>query len=46
LSRPEKSAQPSPYTVIQLFMFREKMRVAEPMNEMAKELSLSSEDIA
>jgi hypothetical protein len=43
---PEKSAQPSPYTVIQLFMFREKMRVAEPMNEMAKELSLSSEDIA
>jgi cytochrome c553 len=33
------NVQPSPYTVIQLFMFREKMRVAEPMNEMAKELS-------
>jgi hypothetical protein len=25
--------------VIQLFMFREQMRIAEPMNEMAKELS-------
>jgi len=36
---PSLGAQPSPYTVIQLFMFREKMRVAEPMNEMAKELS-------
>jgi cytochrome c553 len=36
---PSVGAQPAPYTVIQLFMFREKMRVAEPMNEMAKELS-------
>jgi cytochrome c553 len=36
---PSLGAQPAPYTVIQLFMFREKMRVAEPMNEMAKELA-------
>jgi cytochrome c553 len=36
---PSLGAQPAPYTVIQLFMFREKMRLAEPMNEMAKELS-------
>jgi cytochrome c553 len=36
---PSLGAQPAPYTVIQLFMFREKMRVAEPMNEMAKALS-------
>jgi cytochrome c553 len=36
---PSLGAQPAPYTVIQLFMFREKMRVAEPMNEMAKDLS-------
>jgi cytochrome c553 len=36
---PSLGAQPAPYTVIQLFMFREKMRVADPMNEMAKELS-------
>ncbi|MBV8936486.1 MAG: cytochrome C [Alphaproteobacteria bacterium] len=35
---PSLGAQPAPYTVIQLFMFREKMRVAEPMNEMAKDL--------
>ena len=35
---PSLGAQPAPYTVIQLFMFREKLRVAEPMNEMAKEL--------
>ena len=26
-------AQPASYTVIRLFMFREKMRVTEPMNE-------------
>src|SRR5262249_53556625 len=32
-------AQPAPYTLIQLFMFREGLRVAEPMNEMAKPLS-------
>src|SRR5215467_15870381 len=36
---PSLGAQPAPYTVIQLFMFREKMRVAELMNEMAKELA-------
>ena len=36
---PSLGAQPASYSVIQLFMFREKMRVAEPMNEMAKELS-------
>jgi cytochrome c553 len=36
---PSLGAQPAPYTVIQLFMFREKMRVADPMNEMAKGLS-------
>jgi cytochrome c553 len=36
---PSLGAQPAPYTVIQLFLFREKMRVAEPMNEMAKPLS-------
>jgi cytochrome c553 len=36
---PSLGAQPAPYTVIQLFMFREKMRVAEPMNGMAKGLS-------
>src|SRR5215469_14868886 len=35
---PSLGAQPAPYTVIQLFMFREKMRVAELMNEMAKDL--------
>jgi cytochrome c553 len=36
---PSLGAQPAPYMVIQLFMFREKIRIAEPMNEMAKELS-------
>src|SRR5436190_21025326 len=36
---PSLGAQAAPYSVIQLFMFREKMRVAEPMNEMAKELT-------
>jgi cytochrome c553 len=36
---PSLGAQPAPYSVIQLFMFREQMRVAEPMNEMARELS-------
>jgi cytochrome c553 len=36
---PSLGAQAAPYTLIQLFMFREKMRLAEPMNEMAKELS-------
>jgi cytochrome c553 len=36
---PSLGAQPAPYTVIQLFMFREGLRVAEPMNEMAKGLT-------
>jgi cytochrome c553 len=36
---PSLGAQPAANTVIQLFMFREQLRVAEPMNEMAKELS-------
>ena len=36
---PSLGAQPAPYSVIQLFLFREKMRVVEPMNDMAKELS-------
>jgi cytochrome c553 len=36
---PSLGAQPSPYTLIQLFMFRERLRLSEPMNAMAKELS-------
>jgi len=36
---PSLGAQQAPYTLIQLFMFREKMRIAEPMNEMTKELA-------
>src|SRR3990170_5537242 len=36
---PSLGAQPAPYTLIQLFMFREKLRVSEPMNELAKALS-------
>ncbi len=36
---PSLGAQPAPYTLIQLFMFREKLRVSEPMNEMAKPLT-------
>jgi cytochrome c553 len=36
---PSLGAQQASYTVIQLFMFREKTRVAEPMNEMTAELS-------
>jgi len=36
---PSLGAQPSAYTLIQLFMFREGLRVAEPMNALAKELS-------
>jgi len=39
LEVPSLGAQPSPYTLIQLFMFREGLRFAEPMNAMAKELS-------
>jgi len=36
---PSVSAQQPSYTLIQLFMFREKLRVAEPMNEAAKDLT-------
>jgi cytochrome c553 len=36
---PSLGAQTPPYSLIQLFMFREKMRLAEPMNEAAKELT-------
>jgi cytochrome c553 len=33
---PSLGGQQAPYALIQLFMFREKLRVYEPMNEMAK----------
>ncbi|KRR07146.1 cytochrome C [Bradyrhizobium jicamae] len=36
---PSLGGQQAPYTLIQLFMFREKLRVFEPMNEMAKGLT-------
>src|SRR5690242_18779272 len=36
---PSLGAQPAPYCLIQLVILREKVRVAEPMNEMAKGLS-------
>ena len=36
---PSLGAQTTSYSVIQLFMFREKIRVADPMNEAAKELT-------
>jgi cytochrome c553 len=36
---PSLGAQQASYTVIQLYMFREKTRVTELMNEMAKELT-------
>jgi cytochrome c553 len=36
---PSLGAQLASYSVIQLFMFREKLRAAEPMNEAAKELT-------
>ena len=36
---PSLGAQTAPYSLIQLFMFREKMRVAEPMNAAAKDLT-------
>jgi cytochrome c553 len=36
---PSLGAQQAPYVLIQLFMFREKLRIFEPMNEMAKALS-------
>jgi cytochrome c553 len=36
---PSLGAQQAPYTLIQLFMFRQKLRVFEPMNEMTKDLT-------
>lgn len=36
---PSLGGQQAPYTLIQLFMFREKLRTFEPMNEMAKVLT-------
>src|ERR1700681_4473860 len=36
---PSLGAQQPPYALIQLFMFREKLRDFEPMNEVAKALS-------
>src|SRR3954471_11625254 len=36
---PSLGAQQAPYTLIPLFLFRKKLRVSEPMNEMAKPLS-------
>ena len=36
---PSLGGQLAGYTLIQLFMFRERLRVAEPMNDLAKELS-------
>ena len=40
---PSLGAQQAPYALIQLFMFREKLRAFEPMNEMAK--TLTDEDL-
>jgi cytochrome c553 len=36
---PSIGAQQAPYTLIQLFMFRQKLRIFEPMNEVAKDLT-------
>lgn len=36
---PSLGAQQPAYTLIQLFMFREKLRVADPMNDMAKDFT-------
>ena len=36
---PSLGAQQPAYTLIQLFMFREKLRTADPMNEIAKNLT-------
>ncbi|WP_398470137.1 c-type cytochrome [Tardiphaga sp.] len=36
---PSLGAQQPAYTLIQLYMFREKLRTFEPMNEMAKDLT-------
>jgi cytochrome c553 len=40
---PSLGAQQAPYALIQLFMFREKLRTFEPMNEMAK--SFTDDDL-
>src|SRR5713226_6801217 len=40
---PSLAGQQAPYGLIQLFMFREKLRSFEPMNEMAK--SLTDDDL-
>src|ERR1700761_7426935 len=40
---PSLGDQQAPYALIQLFMFREKLRVFEPMNEMAK--SFTDDDL-
>src|SRR3978361_1457979 len=40
---PSLAAQQAPYGLIQLFMFREKLRSFEPMNEIAK--SLTDDDL-
>jgi len=39
VNTPSLGGQQAPYALIQLFMFREKLRAFEPMNEMAKALS-------
>ena len=36
---PSLGGQPSPYALIQLYMFRQKLRLSEIMNDMAKGLS-------
>ena len=36
---PSLGGQPSPYALIQLYMFREKLRIAEPMNDMMQGVS-------
>src|SRR6516165_1729821 len=40
---PSLGGQQAPYALIQLFMFREKLRVFDPMNEMTK--SFSDDDL-
>jgi cytochrome c553 len=40
---PSLGGQQAPYALIQLFMFREKLRVFDPMNEMAK--SMTDDDL-
>jgi cytochrome c553 len=36
---PSLGGQPSPYVLIQLYMFREKLRISEIMNDVAKDLT-------